>query len=102
MKEGFVYILSNAQRSVLYTGVSSDLINRVFKHKQGNGSVFTSKYKAHFLLYYEIHQNMYQAIQREKRIKKRKREWKMNLIRSINPELKDLWTQVLPEGRFHF
>ncbi|RNC83422.1 MAG: GIY-YIG nuclease family protein [Balneola sp.] len=102
MKEGFVYILPNVQRTVLYTGVTSDLVNRVYNHKQGNGSVFTSKYNAYLLLYYEIHQDMYQAIVREKQIKKWKREWKFNLIKSGNPELKDLWGEILPEGRFHF
>ncbi len=102
MKEGFVYILSNVQRTVLYTGVTSDLVNRVYNHKKGSGSVFTSKYKVYLLLYYEAHQNMYQAIRREKQIKKWKREWKLNLIKSINPELEDLWSKVLPRGRFHF
>ena len=102
MKEGYVYILSNAQRSVLYTGVTSDLVNWVYNHKQSKGPVFTSKYRCHYLIYYEVHQNMYEAIQREKRIKKWKREWKLNLIKSMNPEFKDLWNEVLPEGRFHF
>ncbi len=102
MKEPCVYILSNAQRTVLYTGVTSDLVNRVYQHKKGEGSKFTSKFRANFLLYYEHHQTMYQAIQREKHIKKWKREWKLNLIRSLNPELKDLWNEILPKGRFHF
>lgn len=102
MKEGYVYILSNAQRTVLYTGVSSDLINRVYNHKKSEGSIFTTKYKTYYLMYYEIHQSMYEAIQREKQIKKWKREWKVNLIKSINPEMKDLWSEILPEGRFHF
>ncbi len=102
MKEPSVYILANAQRTVLYTGVTSDLVNRVYRHKQGEGSDFTSIYKLHFLMYYEQHQTMYNAIQREKQIKKWKREWKLNLIKSINPEMKDLWNRVLPEGRFHF
>ncbi len=53
-------------------------------------------------MYYEIHQNMYEAIKREKQIKKWKREWKMNLIRSVNPDLNDLWDEILPEGRFYF
>ena len=102
MKEGYIYILANTQRSVFYTGVTSDLINRIYKHKQGKGSIFTFKYRVHYLMYYEIHQNMYQAIQREKYIKKWKREWKLNLIKTMNPELKDLWDDILPDGRFHF
>ena len=102
MKQPYVYILSNAQRTVLYTGVTSDLVNRVYNHKKGNGSEFTAKYKTYFLLYYEQHQTMYQAIQREKQIKKWKREWKINLIKSMKPMMKDLWNEVLPIGRFHF
>ena len=102
MKEGYVYILSNSKRTVLYTGVTSNLVNRTYNHKQGTGSQFTSRFRVHYLMYYEIHQSMYQAIQREKQIKKWKREWKLNLIKSLNPEMKDLWDEILPEGKFHF
>ncbi|HBX66186.1 MAG: GIY-YIG nuclease [Balneola sp.] len=102
MKTGYVYILSNSKRTVLYTGVTSDLINRVYQHKQGEGSQFTSQFRVYYLVYYEEHQNMYQAITREKQIKKWKRDWKLNLIRKSNPELKDLWDDILPPGRFHF
>ena len=102
MKEGFVYILSNSKRTVLYTGVSSDLVNRTFNHKKSQGSVFSTKYRTHFLMYYEVHQKMYEAIRREKQIKRWNREWKLNLIRSVNPEMKDLWKEILPPGRFNF
>ncbi len=102
MKEGYVYILSNSKRTVFYTGVSSDLLNRTLNHKKNNGSLFTKKFRIHFLMYYEIHQNMYEAIKREKQIKKWRREWKINLIKSLNPDLKDLWEVILPHGRFHF
>ena len=102
MKEGYVYILSNSRRSVLYTGVSGDLLNRTFNHKKSEGSLFSTKYRTHFLMYYEVHQNMYEAIRREKQIKKWKREWKMNLIRTVNPDLKDLWDEILPPERFYF
>ncbi|RNC80078.1 MAG: GIY-YIG nuclease family protein [Balneola sp.] len=102
MKEGYVYIISNAKRTVFYTGVTSDLISRIYQHKQGNGSFFSSKYNVFFLMYYETHQTMYHAIEREKQIKKWKREWKLNLIKSKNPEFEDLWNEILPKGRFHF
>ena len=102
MKEGYVYILSNSRRTGLYTGVSSDLVNRTFNHKKSEGSLFSTKFRTHFLMYYEVPQNMYEAIQREKQIKKCKRACKMNLIRSVNPNLKDLWDEILPPGRFHF
>lgn len=102
MKEGYVYILSNSKRTVLYTGVTGNLVNRIFQHKKGEGCKFSAKYKTYYLMYYEIHQNMYQAITREKQIKKWDREWKENLIKSINPEMEDLWKNILPEGRMHF
>jgi putative endonuclease len=102
MKEGFVYILSNSKRTVLYTGVSSDLLSRTFTQKKNEGSIFSSKYRTHFLMYYEVHQKMYEAIKREKQIKKWRREWKLNLIKSVNPDLNDLWDEILPEGRFCF
>lgn len=102
MKEGYVYILSNSKRTVLYTGVTSDLLERVYNHKKGKGCTFSARYKTYYLMYYKVHQSMYEAITREKQIKKWKREWKMKLIKSINPELKDLWNDVLPNGRMHF
>ncbi len=102
MKEGYVYILSNSKRTVLYTGVTSDLIHRVNNHKMGEGSLFSEKYRTHYLMYYEAHQSIYQAIKREKQIKKWNREWKLNLIKSVNPNMKDLWKEILPEGRFYF
>ena len=101
MKEGYVYILTNKKRTVLYTGVTSDLISRVYQHKKGEGSSFTKKYEVKNLVYYESHQNMYQAITREKQIKKWKREWKLDLIQAKNPEMKDLWNEILSGGRFH-
>ena len=55
MKEGYVYILSNSQRTDLYTGVTSDLIHRVNNHKMGKGSLFSEKYRIHYLMYYEAH-----------------------------------------------
>ncbi len=102
MKEGYIYILSNEQRTVLYTGVTSNLLERIFKHKTGEGCAFSNKYRTHFIVYYEVHQSIYEAIRREKQIKKWKREWKFNLIRTINPDLRDLWSDILPPGRFYF
>lgn len=102
MKEGYVYILSNSKRTVLYTGVSSDLLNRTFNHKKSQGSEFSTKFRTYFLMYYEVHQNMYEAIRREKQIKRWNKDWKLNLIRTVNPEMKDLWGEILPPGRFHF
>jgi len=53
-------------------------------------------------MYYEVHQSMYQAITREKQIKKWNRDWKISLIKSMNPDMKDLWNDILPDGRMHF
>jgi putative endonuclease len=90
MKMGFVYILSNYSRTTLYIGVTNDLQERVAEHRNGTGSEFTSKYKLHYLLYFEEYQSIQLAIAREKQLKRWHREWKFNLIRTVNPELKDL------------
>ena len=83
--------MSNIERTTLYIGVTSDLSRRVWEHKQGKGSVFTSKYNLTILLYAEEHSTVPDAIVREKQLKNWKREWKWDLIKSLNPELKDLY-----------
>jgi putative endonuclease len=93
-KNGYVYILSNFKRNMLYIGVTSDLIERVREHKTGNGSAFTRKYGLKYLMYFEEHPNIEAAIQREKQLKNWRREWKLNLIKQQNPSLKDLWGDV--------
>ena len=95
MKKGYVYIITNETRSVLYTGVTSDPRRRIYNHKQGSGGEFASRYRVFILLYIEEHPAIMDAIVREKQIKKWKREWKMNLIKSINPDLKDLWREII-------
>ena len=82
--------MTNFNRTVLYTGVTNDLERRVKEHKSGEGSTFTKKYNCVYLLYYERMQDIEQAIKREKQLKKWKREWKMNIIKEHNPDLKDL------------
>ena len=93
-KGGYVYIVSNRTRTVLYTGVTSDLYSRIYEHKNGQGSVFTKEYNCTDLLYFEFHADIESAIHREKRIKKYKRESKCNLIKENNPHLKDLFNEV--------
>ena len=90
MKIGYVYILSNKKRTTFYTGVTNNLSRRLLEHKEGKGSIFTSKYNLFELVYYEVILGIEQAIKREKQLKNWHREWKINLIRSINPEMKDL------------
>lgn len=90
MKSYYVYITSNIHRKVLYIGVTNDLHLRIQQHKTGEGSAFTSKYKCHVLLYFEEFKNINEAIAREKQLKNWHREWKINLVKSQNPELSDL------------
>ena len=89
-KEGYLYILSNKNRTTLYTGVTSDIKKRILEHRSGLGSKFTRKYGITDLIYYELAKSIYDAIKREKQIKNWHREWKLNLIKSVNPEMKDL------------
>ncbi|UCG29024.1 MAG: GIY-YIG nuclease family protein [Bacteroidales bacterium] len=94
MKKGYVYIMSNKKRSVLYLGVTSDLKTRVGEHKEGIGSVFTTKYNLKDIIYFEEFQDIDQAITREKQLKNWHRDWKINLIRSMNPEMIDFYESI--------
>lgn len=86
----FVYILTNSYNTVLYTGVTNDLIRRIDEHKNGTGSKFTSHYRVHKLVYFESTESVESAIRREKQIKGWSRTKKVSLIESVNPEWKDL------------
>ena len=92
----YVYILTNKNHTVLYTGVTSDLIRRVYEHKNNadpNG--FTAKYKVHKLVYFEETNDVKAAIEREKQIKSWKREQKVAFIMSSNPRYIDLYSQIV-------
>jgi putative endonuclease len=89
-REYFVYIMTNNNNTVLYTGVTNDLYRRVTEHKAGKGGLFTKKYNVSKLVYYECGDNINVAIFREKQIKAGSRQKKIDLINSINPEWKDL------------
>ncbi len=82
----FVYIMTNKHRTVLYTGVTNDLERRVYEHETGEQKGFTKKYNCHYLVYYEHHTHVEHAIDREKEIKKWRREKKNKLITAFNPE----------------
>jgi len=84
-KQYFVYLLASKPYGTLYVGVTSNLIQRVFQHKEGLVDGFTKKYDVHQLVYYEVHLDIREAILREKRIKKWNRQWKINLIEQNNP-----------------
>ena len=87
----YVYLLSSEKYGTLYTGVTSDLIKRVYEHKESLVDGFTKKYKVHQLVYYETHDDIHEAILREKQIKKWNRDWKINLIEKDNPHWIDLY-----------
>jgi putative endonuclease len=95
MKEYYVYILASSRNGTLYIGVTSDLPKRVYEHKHGIIDGFTKKYNVHILVYYEAHDNIEEAITREKQIKKWERAWKMRLIEEMNPEWDDLYEQII-------
>ncbi|TYP93328.1 putative endonuclease [Fodinibius salinus] len=94
-KRGYVYILSNKTRSVLYIGVTNNLVKRIWMHRHSRGSEFTQKYRVKYLVYYESFKHLERAINREKQLKNWHREWKFNLIRKHNPSLKDLWPKIV-------
>jgi len=90
MKIGYIYLMSNKNRTTLYIGVTNNIQRRVLEHKSGQGSVFTSKYNLTDLLYFERIIGMQNAINREKQLKNWHKEWKWNLIKEENPELRNL------------
>lgn len=89
----YVYILGN-DRPTLYIGMTSNLSKRIWEHQQEIVEGFSARYHLHRLLYYEIHETAEAAINREKQLKKWKRDWKMRLIMQTNPTLQDLSMQI--------
>ena len=90
-----VYILASKRNGTLYIGVTSDLVKRVWEHKNNMVAGFTKRYNVHQLVWYEIHENMESAILREKRLKDWKRSWKLSLIESTNPNWHDLYDSIV-------
>jgi putative endonuclease len=76
----FVYILANGRRGTLYIGVTNDLIRRIYQHREGEVPGFTRRHDVHRLVYYEVHDDIVEAIAREKRIKRWRRDWKIEMI----------------------
>ncbi len=93
-KQPAVYILSNKRNGTLYVGVTSNLVQRVWQHKNNLVPGFTQKYNIHKLVYHEICESMEAAIQQEKRLKKWNRKWKLELIEKANPEWNDLFSDI--------
>ena len=94
-KSFYVYILTNKSNKVLYIGITNNLSRRVYEHKQKFLKGFTSKYKVDKLVYYEVFDDPYNAISREKQLKGWLRNKKIELISSFNPTWKDLYKEIL-------
>jgi putative endonuclease len=93
-KQFYVYILASKPNGTLYTGMTSNLIQRVWQHKNNIIEGFTQKYNVKTLVFYEVHDNAESAITREKQIKKWRRAWKLQLIEKMNPHWKDLYKEI--------
>ena len=93
-KGGYFYFMANPHRTTLYAGVCNNLRSRSWQHKNGEGSQFTKKYNCTDLVYFECFEDIESAILREKQVKTWKRAWKDELIKSVNPEMKDLYDEV--------
>jgi putative endonuclease len=95
MPSGFVYILASMRNGTLYTGITSDLPERIQAHREGRGSAFVKKYGVARLVWFEEHLLYADAIQRETSLKRWKRAWKLALIEKVNPD----WDDLLPPGK---
>ena len=96
MKEAaYVYMLASEPYGTLYVGVTSDLVKRIWEHKNGFVEGFTKKYGVKQLVWYEEHGSIISAIEREKRIKRWHRDWKVNLIQAMNPQWDDLYEKII-------
>ena len=94
MKKGYTYITSNKNRTVLYIGVTSKLKERIEKHKNKVYESFSKKYNVYDLMHYEEYDSIAEAIKREKQLKNWHQEWKWNLIKENNPDLRDLYNEL--------
>lgn len=87
----YVYILASKKNGTLYVGITSDLIKRVYQHKNGMISGFNKKYKVNKLMYFEQYEDISEAIKREKQLKGWRRDWKLKLIEDNNPRWEDIF-----------
>ena len=91
MPQGYVYILASKRNGTLYTGMTTDLPARITAHRDGRGSIFTRRYSVKFLVWFERHDLVVDAIQRETSLKRWPRKWKLQLIERTNPDWLDLY-----------
>ena len=94
-KQPAVYLLASKRNGTIYIGVTSDLVKRIWEHKNNMTEGFTKRYKVHRLVWYQLHESMESAITREKRLKNWKRKWKLELIESSNPSWEDLYHELV-------
>jgi len=94
-KQPAVYILTNSRNGTLYTGVTSNLEKRIWEHKNNFVEGFSKQYSTHILVFFEMHEDMWNAITREKQIKRWKRAWKIGLIEEANPYWRDLYPEIV-------
>ena len=94
-KQPAVYILASQRNGTLYIGVTSDLVQRIWQHRNDCVDGFSKRYQIHFLVHFELHESMVEAISREKQLKKWNRAWKIALIEANNPEWNDLWETLI-------
>jgi putative endonuclease len=94
-KSYYVYILASGRNGTLYIGVTSNIVKRIWEHKNSVVKGFTSKYKVHVLVYFEEFDDIYQALTREKNLKKWPRKWKLDLIEKNNSEWHDLYNEIV-------
>ena len=95
MKQGYIYILTNQNNSVLYIGVTSNLVKRIYEHKQKFVDGFSKKYNLDKLVYFEVCESIESAIFREKQLKNWHRDWKIELITKSNPSWEDLYQTII-------
>jgi len=88
-------MVTNRPYGSLYVGVTSDLVKRIWQHRNRQADGFTKRYNLHHLVYYELHEEMSTAILREKQLKNWRRQWKIELIEEMNPGWTDLWESIL-------
>lgn len=94
-KQGYVYILFNKPNGTIYVGVTSNLVKRIYEHKNNVVEGFTQRYKIHNLGYYEVYPSIELAIQREKQLKAGSRKKKIALIEDNNPNWNDLYSEII-------
>ncbi len=94
MDNSYVYILASKRNGTLYIGITTDLVKRIWEHKQGCIDGFTKKYNVKHLVWYEQHESIESAIKREKALKEWQRKWKLRIIEELNPKWQDLYDSI--------